>query len=600
MKASKRMGRKRIYKILYPSARVHHLSLWMNDKDGTVIYTEDKIRECINNHEGAWSEAAWILHDEDEYDAEDVFQHAEKNRKTYIDRLQVLSDAKGLAKDETTESGFVRDEELEKRAQEYADEQFPPIEKGQKKPPHWHIILTFAVNRNAGEVARWFGAEPNRNEVKTGKGAAEAAFLYLVHARHPKKHQYESSLVGASFDYENELKAMLEKQERHEKYHIDSDTLNDVLEAVGEGLSIKEAQMRVSRAVYYRNKRLFEEARKDYIQNRAPMPLWREVFYVESEGIDEDFGRGGLGKTACCYAFAKHLAKEFGANPAYGAQSPEMVDYIYTCGDTKVFMQNYMGQPVVVIDEISGNDMKRAMKGVNGVKALLAPFPERKSVDKKHGDVLVVAKYIVINGIQSFEKFIHELAEGMEIEGVRQESEEAQIEQFNRRIWGKIKIIDATKLEFWVNRGLFDNTPEQQLLTRIATVRAGFQMLKSQTSGEAQAEIEGRILRPLLAEVAHSQEVHSPSEKITEVEHLTDELLQMGEMLQDDVATNTEHYRDENGFEMYRTLDGSELCLLCKEKNSCPLRRGVAFIVQEQGGKMPTSCKDFKPITVSC
>ena len=107
-------------------------------------------------HDGGFSTASFALHDKDVYDAEAVYQHGEKNHKTYIETLQVLSFAKGLEKDETQESGFVYDAELSKKAQEYADEQFPAITMGTPKPAHWHVILTFGTNRGADEIARWF------------------------------------------------------------------------------------------------------------------------------------------------------------------------------------------------------------------------------------------------------------------------------------------------------------------------------------------------------------------------------------------------------------------------------------------------------------
>ena len=523
------MGRKKQYKLYYPSARVHHLTMFAKDKNGRQQTSLETILAKIQRHEGSYLTYAVVLHDSDVYDAETVYQYEEKNKKTYIERLQILSDAKGLLPDETQEAGFVFDAELSAKAQAYADEKFPHIAKDELKPPHYHIILTFTVNRRADEIARWFDLEPNWDEVKTGKGAAESAWAYLVHANAPKKHQYEPSSVTASFDYETALQEQIAKVERHRKYEVDTYEINDVLEAVAKGLPLEEAKNLVSRAVYYRNQQYFERARKDYVIHNAPMPLYRQVFYIESKGIDADHGKGGLGKSACSKAFARQLAKEFGASVSKDFN--DLNDYIYVCGDAKVFMQNYDGQPVLLLDEISGVDFKRALKGVNGVKSLLSPFPERKSIDKKHGEVVCTAKYIIINGIQSYKAFIRDLAEEATIDGVTQKSEVSVIEQFERRFWGKFIILDASQIEFWLNRGLFENTPEQTVMEMVARVKANFRMIASSTSGQAQAQIEGRVLNPVLEQVEKAKTTHGVKEKISDPALLSEELLSMGDVV---------------------------------------------------------------------
>jgi hypothetical protein len=338
--------------------------------------------------------------------------------------------------------------------------------------------------------------------------------------------------VSASFDYETALQEQIERVERHKKYEVDTFEINDVLESVANGLPLEEAKNLVSRAVYYRNQQYFERARKDYVIHNAPMPLYRQVFYIESKGIDQDHGKGGLGKSACSKAFAKQLAREFGADVSKNFN--DLSEYIYVCGDAKVFLQNYDGQPVLLIDEISGADFKRALKGVNGVKSLLSPFPERKSVDKKHGEVVCTAKYIIINGIQSYHAFIRDLAEEATIDGVTQKSEVAVIEQFERRFWGKFIIINSDEIEFWLNRGLFENTPEQTVMEMVTRVKANFRMIASATSGQAQAQIEGRVLNPVLEQVEKAKTTHGVKEKISDPALLPAELLAMCDVITPD------------------------------------------------------------------
>ena len=528
------MGRKKKKaSIVYPSARVQHLVIFLYDEAGATVMTKEKIESILQAHVGGYETYSYILHDQDEYDTQTVYEQNLKNQKTYLDRYQTIAELSGMEKDETSKTGYIFSEAVDKQAKEYADKCFPTIEAKTKKHPHWHIILTFAANRKIDEIARWFGIEPNWVEAKTGRGAAESAWAYLVHANDKNKYQYSPLDVISSFDYQTSLKEQIEKAARHEKYGISTNDLNDVLDRITLGqLTIKEAQNIVSVPVYLRNKRLFEEARKEYVQNYAPMPLFREVFYIDSEGLDSDHGRGGLGKTACSKALAKQLAREFGADPS--KHIDELRDYIFTAGDKSVFLQSYMGQPVLLIDEINALDLKRALGGVNGVKSLLDPYPERGEFNKKHGSVICTAKYIILNGIQSFDAFKRDLAKGDFINGAQEKSETSAKEQFDRRFWGNIHLIDASRIEFWINRGLFENTPEIEVMEMICRVRASFKEITKNTAGEAKAQIEEKVLKPLLAQVEKSQTTHAKKSKIQNPDELTPELLSMGEIIEAD------------------------------------------------------------------
>ena len=518
-------------KLFYPCARVHHICVWLKQADGS-LYSKDRLQAALDKHEGGWASYAYILHSSDVYDAQSVYDYELRNKKALIDYIKMASHAAGLASDETTESGYVYNAAIEEKGKAYVDYLFPRIEAGQKKPPHWHIVLTFSGTRKVDEIARWFGIDPSCVEVKTGRGAAENAWLYLVHARDPKKYQYLAEDVVASFDYASGMAAQLEKDIAHEKYHLSVDDLNDVLKAVAEdGLPLNEAADRVSIPVYLRNERYFLSARRKYVNEKMPMPWCRVVYYIESEGIDEDHGRGGIGKTTLSKAMAKQLAKEFGADPSLPVEDPFNLKYIYTAGDSDVFLQNYDGQPVLLIDEINGSDLKRALRGINGVKSLLSPFPERKAFHVKHSAVNVTAKYIIINGIQSHKKFIKDIVSGGVFGGYQQEDESAMTEQIMRRIWADLRIVRGDYIEFWINRGLFENTPEQELLTLLATVKADIKHIAQRTSGAARAELEHRYLLPLLTVNDNAKALHSENNKITELDDLGSEFSTVGEVL---------------------------------------------------------------------
>lgn len=540
------MGRGRPRKkksiLTYPSARVHHMTVWLRDKDGNIINPEGKIKEVIEKHRGGFTTVAYILHDADTYSAEEVYEREEKNQKCFVDRYTVLSEVADLERVDGTTTGYAEDEKLAEKAHEYADEIFPRISEGQPKPPHWHIVLTFDVNRKVDEIARWFGVDPNWNERKLGRSAAENAWMYLIHSNATEKAPYAPEDVHANFDYVNDVKSMIEKARRHEKYASVSEyDIDDALIDIAQGTSLYDIQDRLGPNIFAKRKNVFQNARTLYLSRYAQMPTYREVFYVEAEGIDEDKGKGGVGKSFCAKAFCRQLAMEFGADENLDINN--MGRYVFTAGDATVFFQSYDGQPILLVNEITGTDFKRALKGVQGVKSLLDPFPERKEFNIKHGSTLCLAKYIVINGIQSFEKFKRELAGEMVIDGTKQESETQVKEQFDRRFWGKITIRDKNVktdyvvrllpysthlIEFWANRGLFEGIKNSEnLMSLIGFRQVDFSTIGEVTAGKARFALEQRLLTPMLDEVEKSKDHHAVENKITDPNDLPAYLLEM-------------------------------------------------------------------------
>ena len=541
------MARRKRLKIGYLRARVMHAVVFMAGTDGTLKMTKEHLESILKKHDGGYISYAFILHDKDKYSAQSVYENQELNKKTYKERYQILADAKGLDRAEESELGFAFDDELSMRAQAYADEQFPKIEEGQKKPPHWHVVLNFANSRDIGEVARWFKLldgtelEPNWIEIKTGRGAVENAWLYLVHQNDKTKYQYDKNEVFASFDYLEKLQDEIEKQERNQKFEIDPFEVKALIEQVAnDGLKLDRVKEILGFGVYVDYKAKFEAARVEYV-NSLPMPFERQVYYIESKGLDEGHGKGGVGKSAIAKGFAKQMAGRCGADVSLSFD--ELKDYIFVAGNKNVFVQNYDGQPVLFIDEINAIDLKVACNGVASVKTLLDPFPVNQDMNIKYGSKKITAQYIIINGIQTLEKFKEDLATSSHGE----EAETDQMEQFDRRFWGSIRVIDARNVEYWVNRGLFDDMPDlQNQLAFVAMVRTNIQKIASETTGFARARLEEKTLRPLLDEITLRSERKKESGKISEIEDLDDSFDDIGVIVQDEFEEFRE-YTDEDG-----------------------------------------------------
>lgn len=63
-------------------------------------------------------------------------------------------------------------------------------EDGTLKKPHWHVVVKFPQPRWNTAVAKEFGIEEN---YIMSCESLDGAILYLVHAEHPDKYQYEAS-----------------------------------------------------------------------------------------------------------------------------------------------------------------------------------------------------------------------------------------------------------------------------------------------------------------------------------------------------------------------------------------------------------------------
>lgn len=74
---------------------------------------------------------------------------------------------------------------------EYDSDDAPTAEQvGQKKKPHWHVVLTLKNPRFRNPLADELGIKPNYIEVCRNR---DGALLYLVHDGYPNKYQYDPS-----------------------------------------------------------------------------------------------------------------------------------------------------------------------------------------------------------------------------------------------------------------------------------------------------------------------------------------------------------------------------------------------------------------------
>lgn len=387
---------------------------------------------------------------------------------------------------------------------------------GNPKVPHLHLMCKLKPNYNCSyeNIAKWFGVPTQFiNKIKAGR--YEKGLPYLTHQNAPEKFQYSEDEVYANFDWRV---AILKEETKA--------SIDEALEAVAKGkISLREARTMVGDLNYTKNLRKFKDAHTVHLEDVC-MPSIRQTFYIEAVGTSIGLGKGGMGKTVSTHALAKLLASEFGADISMDYE--DLQDYIFDCGDPKVAVQRYQGQPILVLNEMTAYDLKKAFGGPRGVKELLETFPTKQDVNIKNSSTIITAKYIIINGIQPFETFKDELSgEFVDSSGHQYRSEKGAREQYDRRFWVHIKIIDEDYMDILFNKGLFDDTKEYQQYIEIKNIKVNWKKLIQNLSGQALSTVEKKVFAPIIDRLEEYN--NSRPIKVSDANEIPDEFLCFGE-----------------------------------------------------------------------
>lgn len=509
-------------KAWYPAGRCLQFSCNIKDRAGNIIISKEKVLQAFEKHSGAYDKYAFIEHDKDKYDGDGIAKRDEKRNLCYLAKCRDLAFERDLPEDDDSPYGYMENKEIEELAKKYAEDRFPYKKVGDEKEVHIHVLIKFNAARRIDEIARWFGIEPYFIEIVHGLHGFGDVCDYLIHRKHEDKYPYPIEEVHANFNYIEYQDNRIITEQRHEKYHMSVDDLNDVLLKVAkEGLSLTEAIEIVSEPVFLRNESLFKKARMMYLEKYAAMPLVRQVFYVDGDG------KGGAGKTVCAKALCKQLALQFGATHEDLTKPFEDLNkYIYKTGDKGVAWQRYDGQPIVFIDDRNAFNMLDEFGGHSGVKNLLDPFPSKASNNIKFGDTLIIAQYIVINGIQPWVQFIEGLCGSYTKKSGEKVESDTDKNQYYRRITG-ITVLDEDSFEILFNRGVLYDTREYQQYVSIKRTKYNFVKTIQKLKGNALVQIESKALKPMLDEVKKINEKEDG--KISDPALIPEEFLSYGE-----------------------------------------------------------------------
>lgn len=301
----------------------------------TAHLSEDTIQASIKQFQNSLAHVAYILHDKDIYSAAEA-----------------------------------------KKAEH-------PELAGQLKPAHYHVVMAFKNPIPTKNIANSFGIA--ENFIENVKHSLTGAFLYLVHARDPKKYQYDPAEVHANFKYGKFVEEEKEKMERaalSQAKKKEKEEVERICAALGNGTMKAYQLTEIDPVLYAKNKTLFDNA------------LHYHSLKLSGAGNDRQMdvifitGTSGSGKTT--------YAKEFAKSKGY---------HYYLSGGNRDPLENYRGEECIIFDDLRGSSFR--------MSELLNILDNNtfSPIGSRYHNKTPEAKLIIITSITTVDKFYETIFE---------------------------------------------------------------------------------------------------------------------------------------------------------------------------------------------
>jgi len=309
---------------------------------------------------------------------------------------------------EYLDNSFKKIDDLESRLREYfpegSDTEWAMIihdkdmlPTGELKSPHVHVMM-YNKNKFSYKILKEVFKEEKQQYFEWFNNKL-AGFMYLTHMALADQHkyQYDKRDVVSNFDYEDYVMT---------RHHVSDDNLRSILQTIIDGELSKKDVMDDSKlsSLYVSHKQKFDNAfnlalekqKQDYERNG----IEKSVLFVYSEDK-----RSGTGKSY----YARQKAREI-------AESRN--ELIYETSASNDPFQNYMGEEIVILDDLRPEDFK--------VTDMLRLLDNNyiTSVESRYSNKTVVASFIIITSIYSPEEFFRRMSG----------SKDEPLDQFIRRL----------------------------------------------------------------------------------------------------------------------------------------------------------------------
>lgn len=443
------------------------------------LITEEKINEGLAHTSiKRW---AWIRHDEDVYGDEDCKKLIQKEVK------RLHKDGKEPSQMEKAWAKFLY--QLEKNENDWNEFTNEALEwvrahnfpcPGDKKLPHYHIVLECKDAIPVKNIAKWFGVPENAIAFPRGKGAFIDCVQYLTHEDEKQmllgKHLYPDEKVHANFDFRSAINDKVQFGALSDTQRVEKLVWHD-------GVSLSEIKSKYP-GIYMEDFARIDKLRGKYISENAPMPNLRINFYI--------YGKGGVGKTFMAYGIARELFPNI--------KNEE--DIVFKIGGGNTTFDKYDGQPVVIWDDFRAGEIIRALGGRGNMLNVFDPHPYRQQQNVKYGSVCLINSINIVTGQEEYTEFMARLA-GEYTDKLGRHYEAEDVRQSYRR-FPIIIPVHEDSFDLLINKGFAEDNSDfmayrklEGIQTNLKALTTAKTILDKNGNSEGYLTIEEKAFKPI-------------------------------------------------------------------------------------------------------
>ncbi|MCR5083857.1 MAG: hypothetical protein K6B15_10340 [Parasporobacterium sp.] len=339
-----------------------------NPVDPSEKYITEDIQKVIDEHMDQIEAYAWIVHDKDTVLKEDL-----ANYQTALERKKESDPSNPLIK-------------------YYEDKLNAGI--GGDKTIHVHILIRWVNAKPRKSIAKWFGIK-NMTAIKgsiletSGMHLNGNAVIYLLHVNAPDKYQYAESEVNCDPQTRMDIPRAIEKFKVKEELKS-SKKIDEILSEMSKGKTMSEVYKdpTVAKPLYFKHLKLLRDTETEYRLREGKVADYLLNIYVQ--------GDTGTGKSSLAWALANYMY-------------PDEEDPCFTAGGKNVVFQNYMGQKVILWDDVTA-DKLLSVAASGDIQNLLDPYQQRKMARNiKNSSVILLNEINIFTSTIDYKKFFADL-----------------------------------------------------------------------------------------------------------------------------------------------------------------------------------------------
>lgn len=373
---------------------------------------------------------------------------------------------------------------------------------GDDRPAHIHLALEFANAVYNTHLAKVTGLDIHyirKPEAKYMQFMAIAT--YLSHCKQTeqdkKKHLYPVEEIHCNFNYAEEVDQYLAKTRNLSQRSNPRRLADTYINRIESGdLDLESAKKEIKDgpagyAFFLRYEKELRAARTEYIKRHYEMKT-RASYFI--------WGDSGTGKST----MSKYLAR---------ALFPKLEDYecFYTVGATGVRFDDYEYQPVIIWEDVRGEDLCDEY-GSEGVLNLMELSPKKRTYNIKFGKVTLTHQVNIFTTTQTFEEFAAALM------AKENKDDEGRIEQAYRRVSMKIEV-KPNEVLVYGNDKIFRGRDKSKFNVYYRIDNTNISQLNRLYGGEALDDAFATITEPMVMLHKKFMAQMASAEKITDKEY---------------------------------------------------------------------------------